>query len=96
MEEIKCPYDEITCRSDLTPSEKITLISLIINRNKYMSDKRIGEITRLTPGYTNKLLSSLKRKGFITITHEFDDYSKRRRIYLTDKTKSLFNDIDFN
>lgn len=90
------PYDEIFCRSDLTSAEKLTLVTLVISRNKYTSDKEIAEMVNFSVVYAKKILSSLKKKGFITTCFEEHEYTTKRMIHFTDKTKEILYYIDFS
>ena len=95
-DEFWSPYDEIFCRGDLSPAEKIMLVTLVIERNKYLSDKKLSELTTFKLNYIRKILSSLRKKGFITSNYEEYEYENKRMIHFTDKTKEILYYIDFS
>ena len=46
--------------------------------------------------YAKRILSSLKKKGFITTCFEEHEYTTKRMIHFTDKTKEILYYIDFS
>ena len=85
-------YEGILKSRELDSNEKLVLCTIATYEGKYLSNKFIGSLISLTPNCISKIITKLKKGGYVTTSYEEYQYTKKRMIHLTKKTVEMVNE----